>query len=156
MALKRPPSTITPDVSGSNPLLFPHLVQPVLERNCVACHAKEGQENRKVPSLAGEGTDKNGWTPAYAALAPLGYWLNGGNGAIRDAVHGGSLSIPGQTGARASKLYHHLQAGHHDLRLSREDLHRITLWLDCNSNFYGTYTDTELQAKGQVILPSVE
>jgi cytochrome c553 len=156
MALQRAPSPITPDSSGSNPLLFPQLVQPVLDHNCVECHAKERMENPKVPSLSGDLSSKNGWTQSYAALAPLGYWLNGGNGAIRDAVHGGPRSIPGQTGARASKLYQLLQAGHHDLELSREDLHRITLWLDCNSNFFGAYTDTGLQAQGQGIPPMIE
>jgi hypothetical protein len=32
-------------------------------------------------------------------------------------------------------------------------MRRITLWLDCNSNFYGAYTDLEQQARGEVVRP---
>ena len=46
--------------------------------------------------------------------------------------------------------------GHHDLRLSREDLHRITLWLDCNSDFFGAYEQTENQARGVVVRPRLK
>ena len=38
LALKRPPSEIKPEVEGSRPFSFPILVQPVLDKNCVACH----------------------------------------------------------------------------------------------------------------------
>ena len=38
--------------------------------------------------------------------------------------------------------------GHHDVRLTKEELHRITLWLDCNSDFFGAYEDTEAQSGG--------
>jgi hypothetical protein len=46
-----------------------------------------------------------------------------------------------------------LAAGHHDVKLSPADLRRITLWLDCNSNFYGAYTSPEVQARGGVVKP---
>ena len=152
LALRRPPSAIQPDVTGSLPVSFPQLVQPVLDRHCAACHAR----TKKAPAMTTDVVKKNGWTQAYAALAPLGYWLDGGNGVIRDPLHGGAHSIPGQTGARVSKLYQLLRAGHHDVKLSPEDLHRITLWLDCNSNFYGAYLATAQQAHGQAVPPEIE
>ena len=40
-SLRRAPSEIVPEAEGSKPLSFPRLVQPVLDRNCVACHEKE-------------------------------------------------------------------------------------------------------------------
>jgi hypothetical protein len=34
-------------------------------------------------------------------------------------------------------------------------MRRITLWLDCNSNFYGAYHDLDKQARGEAIMPAV-
>jgi hypothetical protein len=46
-----------------------------------------------------------------------------------------------------------LANGHHDVELTPEQLRRITLWLDCNSNFYGAYDQTTEQTLGQVVRP---
>ena len=158
LALRRPPSAIRPDVDGSWPLLYPRLVQPVLDRRCVPCHEK----NARAPDLSGAVTDsrnrrvRSGWSRSYAALAPMGHWFNGGNGAIRDAVHGGARSTPGRFGAYGSALFQMLDKGHNKLKLPDEDLHRITLWLDANTNFYGAYHETEKQARGEVVPPGIE
>jgi len=40
--------------------------------------------------------------------------------------------------------------------LSGEDYHRLTLWLDCNSEFYGSYENTIAQARGEVVHPSLD
>ena len=32
-----------------------------------------------------------------------------------------------------------LDKGHHDVKLSDEDFHRLALWLDCCSMFYGVF-----------------
>ena len=63
-----------------------------------------------------------------------------------------------QFGAKASKLYRMLTSGSHRKRvkLSRQDFHRITLWLDCNSDFFGTYEQMKEQAIGKVVLPTLE
>ena len=65
-------------------------------------------------------------------------------------------TIPGRFGARASKLYQILKGGHYDVNLSKEDFHRITLWLDCNSDFFGSYENTEAQARGDVVEVALE
>ena len=145
-ALKRLPSTITPEHPGSYPLSFPRLVQPVLDKHCQGCHQKE----TKAPSLSGKEFSRWGWSNAYHTLAPLAWAKNGGNGSGL-AANKTSYSIPGQIGAKASKLFKMLDKGHHDLKLPAEDLRRITLWLDCNSNFYGTYHETKKQAEGQLV-----
>lgn len=144
LALRRPPSDINPECSGSYPLTFPRLVQPVLEKRCVACHSAE----TNAPSLAGEA---NGRSAAFKTLSRFAWGKNGGNGAIlrNDRSH----SIPGQEGARVSKLYKLLAGGHHGVQLTAEEMHRITLWIDCNSNFYGAYHDEERQARGEVVRP---
>jgi len=34
-------------------------------------------------------------------------------------------------------------------------LHRITLWLDCNSEFLGAYENAPAQARGEVVHPEL-
>lgn len=169
LAMRRPPSVPQPEVSGSYPLTFPRLVQPVLDQHCVACH----NQNKKAPDLSpttiattwdGEAKCKkpvqpekklpNGLTNGFQNLRKFAWGKSGGNGAIIE-FKDTSYSIPGQVGAQASKLYPLLANGHHGVKLTPEELHRIVLWLDCNSNFYGAYSDPEAQARGEVVLPKL-
>ena len=153
LAVRREPSRIQPDTDGSNPFNYPRLVQPVLDRHCVACHS----QNRKTPKLAGTPAGSSGWSQSYASLAAkYGFYFNVGNGVIKDPIHGGATSTPGRFGARASKLFQLLDQGHHDVKLSAEDMHRITLWLDCNSDFFGAYENIEAQGRGEIVKASLE
>ncbi len=152
LAFRRPPSRIQPDVEGSKPFSFPRLVQPVLERNCVTCHEKEP----KAPDLRKGDWKKNPdyrYT-SYDNLREYAFFF----GSVRNEYDPWTTprTIPGQFGARASKLYEILRHGHHDVILSKEDLHRIILWLDCNSDFFGSYENTEAQAKGDIVQPILE
>jgi hypothetical protein len=65
-------------------------------------------------------------------------------------------TIPGRFGARASKLYAILSAGHRGVELPPEDIHRIALWLDSDSNFFGAYEDPGAQAAGAAVRPRLE
>jgi hypothetical protein len=149
MAIRRPPSRIAPEASGAFPLTFPRLVQPVLDSQCVRCHDGQQDALDLTDAIAGP----HGWSRAYQSLAPFAWSLSGGNGTIS---LNGSRSIPGHLGARASNLYRLLKKGHHDVQLTDQQLHRITLWLDCNSNFYGAYHDLRQQAEGKLVLPAVQ
>lgn len=147
-AFKRPPSELKPEASGSYPLSFPRLVQPVLDAKCVACHDKDP----KRPNLHAEVTAKFGWSKSFESLRKSAWGMSGGNGIMiknRELQY----SLPGKIGARASKLYPMLAKGHHDVQLTAAELRRITLWLDCNSNFYGAYDRTDDQGAGKVVRP---
>lgn len=148
-AWQRPPSPLVGDVEGSWPLTFPRLVQPVLERRCVGCHEREP----KAPSLAAV-PGRYGWSAAYHTLSAHAWAKHGGNGWL--AKNGTSYSIPGQVGARASALLRQLENGHHEVALEPEDWHRLTLWLDLNSNFYGVYHEPAAQARGERIEPLLQ
>ena len=148
LAMRREPSVLEPESAGSFPLTFPRLVQPVLEAKCVGCH----EENRKkgAPSLRGDRFGVNGWSEAFQTLRKRAWGMSGGNGV---ALKERQYSLPGKDGARVSKLYATLTSGHHGVKLSAEEMRRITLWMDCNSNFYGAYHDTEKQALGEIVKP---
>jgi hypothetical protein len=145
LAMQRPPSVIVPEPDGSHPFNFMRLVQPVLDRNCVTCHAKSD----KAPTLA---ATKEGqpWVASYRSLKPFAFFYDGG-GSFTE-----SKTYPGKFGALHSKLYHKLKDGHHDVKLSPEDWHRLTLWLDCNSDFYGTYENLPAQDRGRIVRPVLE
>ena len=147
MALRRGPSRIAPDVDGSSPLSFPRLVQPVLDRRCVACHEKE--KEKKALDLAGVPGAKYGWLKSYENLRNFAFFYDG------DGITT-SRSIPGKFGAAESKLFKLLTAGHYDVRLAPEEMRRLSLWLDCNSDFYGAYENTAAQARGEVVRPKIE
>lgn len=149
LAMQRPPSKLAPEAEGSYPLSFPRLVQPVLDRHCAACHA----EKENAPDLEGEVFGEWGWSRAYASLAGFAWAWNGGNGALE--TNRTSYSTPGEVGARASALLHLLEEGHHEVQLPEEELRRITLWLDCNSLFYGSYHEVERQARGEPVMPLI-
>jgi hypothetical protein len=148
LALRRAPSALEPEPAGSFPLTFARLVQPVLDARCASCH---GATPRKgAPSLRGDRFGKYGWSEAFHTLRGRAWSMSGGNGV---ALKQRQYSVPGQDGARASKLCALLTAGHHDVRLTPDELRRLTLWMDCNSNFYGAYHGLEEQARGELVRP---
>ncbi|MCX6907246.1 MAG: NPCBM/NEW2 domain-containing protein [Verrucomicrobia bacterium] len=139
LALRRAPSTPTPDVDGSHPFSYPRLVQPVLDRNCVKCH--EENKAKKAPALTAEPI-ANKFYASYNNLVKFGFTAYG------DAYR----TLNGKFGARASKLIEMLEKGHHDVKLSEEDFHRLTLWVDCCSMFYGVFEKEpgEAQLRGEI------
>lgn len=141
-ALKRAPSSITPEADGSRPFNYPRLVQTVLDRQCVSCHTKSRQEGKNAIDLAGART-------SYNNLRGFAFFWDG-------AAATSSRTTPGQFGARASRLLAVLDKGHYGLKLPAEDLRRITLWLDSNSDFYGSCENTAAQDQGQVVKLTLE
>ena len=158
LAFRREPSAIRPEAEGSNPLSFPRLVQPVLEKHCVACHTEKAD---KAPDLRpGDWRrDTFNWYVSYRNLRPFAFHY----GAPRDDRIANQYdrwqparTVPGKFGARASRLLPLLDKGHYDVRLSPDELRRLIVWLDANSDFFGAYEDPEAQARGDVVRPKVE
>ena len=137
-ALARPPSVIERGPDGSLPLSYPILVQPVLDRHCVACHNPEKPEGKVVLTAEPAGQ----FSRSYDALVPLVAYTAWGN--PQDNYE--PLTAPDRFGARASKLTKLLDAGHYDVKLSEDDWQRIVTWMDANALFYGTFNPDE-QAK---------
>jgi len=147
-AMRKPAADIKPEVAGTNPFSFPILVQPVLEKHCIKCHTEQKAKGKKCPDL-GKGKIGRGFFNSYKNLRKHAFFFD-------NAVYTTPRTIPGQFGARASKLYQMLAKGHNKLKLPPEDMHRITLWLDANSDFFGSYENLEAQAKGEVVKPTME
>ncbi len=148
LALRRAPSRPVADVDGTNPFSYPRLVQPVLDRHCVKCH----QENApKAPPLDRSlvKLKRTTFFASYVSLAPKwGFWD------YKDPYR----TTPGKFGARAAPLTALLDQGHHGVQLPPEDRHRINVWLDSCSMFYGVYEKEggEAQLRGEVVRPTLE
>ena len=128
-------------------LTFPRHVQPILGRRCVTCHRKQG----KGPALDDTARTRKGWFASYEALQPYAFW-HSYKGRDQDF----SQSIAGKTGARGSKLLAHLNARRRDAKLTDEEYHTLTLWLDCLSPFYGWDRDVARQLRGEAVVPRIQ
>jgi hypothetical protein len=127
-------------------------VQPVLDKHCVTCHDRKADDfaakkpgAKDVPRLRGNVFGRHGWSESYKALTAghakpgsLAWGMCGGNDIM---IYHNELqySVPGKIGARASRLYSLLKAGHGTKHMNAEELRRFTLWLDCNSVYFGSY-----------------
>jgi hypothetical protein len=172
LALNQPVRTPKVGPTGSNPVFYPTLVQPLVERQCVSCHAKARQEtssSNKVPPdfspipCGSDGKKLNElpknlypgavpiplWTVSYAQLVKYA----GRSFAGRPQRYEGRTT-PGSFGTLNSKLYPLLTDGkHHGLKISPEEMERLMIWMDLNCNFRGHYLFIEEQSRG--ILPAL-
>jgi hypothetical protein len=155
LALRRAPSPLAPDVDGTNPFSYPRLVQPVLDRNCVGCHEKSPDQAPRLDS-APVPYGRGHFFASYLTLMPkFGFFDYGGRDFADPKWY---RTTPGNFGARASKLYAMLEAGHHDVSLSEQDLHCLAVWLDSCSLFYGVYEREggEAQLRGEIPQPTLQ
>jgi len=150
LALRRPPSAISPGPEGTRPLSFPLLVQPVLDRHCVRCH--DGQAGPGKSPLALTGQVQDGFTRSYQNLKPFVRWNEWGGASLNQTV-----TRPGCSGADQSPLTQVLGDATHASQTALPDAgrRRLYLWLDANAPFYGTYTEPErlAQLQGKAVPP---
>jgi len=132
-AARREASKITPGPEGSWPLDYQVLVQPVLEKQCVACH-RPGGEDADFDLTAAR---------SYDSLVDYG------KPSLREHVlsrYNEGRSIAGAGAAATSPLLKLLDAGHYDARLSAEDRDRLTTWMDTYGQRLGSF-DKQQEAR---------
>lgn len=135
LAAIREPSRITPGPDGSWPLRFDRLVQPVLDRHCVACH-QPGAKDARAALLD--------LTPAKSYDSLLGF----ADGDLKRHAFERDRSLPGEGTAAGSRLWRLLSADkpHADVTLDSDDRRRLLTWLDTYAHRSGHYSpDQERQ-----------
>jgi len=135
LAMRRAPSSIEPGPDGSRPLSYPLLVQPVLDRQCVACHNPGKPEGKVV--LTGE--PAGAFSRSYNALIGLVSYTAWGN----PQNNFEPLTAPDRFGTRASRLTSLIERGHYGVQLSADEWERLTTWMDTNGLFYGTFNPAD-------------
>ena len=129
LALKRPPSKLVGWYGEPRSFGFTAEVQPIFTQHCLKCH-DFGKEGAKKLVLA---PDRDlTFNAAYIELWRKNYvrCVGAGPAEIQQAYAWGS---------HPSKLVQVLRAGHHDVKLSPEELDRIITWVDLNAPYYPTY-----------------
>ena len=168
-AMRRPPSTLCPEPSGSKPFNYPRLVQGVLNAKCVSCHSPANAkfDAKKMPNLTkGDiGANPYQFHTSFVELIAGGYvqyytkvykgkdWYKIGR--QRDDFFQ-SYSEPGKVGARGSKLYALLKAGHHGVQLTQDEWRRLILFMDSNGAYLAHDYEPQMQLEGQVVEPVLQ
>ena len=150
LAAGRPPSRLRPGPDGSRPFGYPRLVQPVLDRHCVACH--DGTEGKDKSPLVLTGEAAGPFSRSYNSLKPYLKWYEWGGASITP-----NITRPGRIGVDESRLTQVLADATHapKVNLPAEDRERLFVWIDGNAPFYGAYSEAEQEAqrKGEAIAP---
>jgi len=128
-ALKRPPSELDGWQGEPRSIGFTAEVQPIFNRHCLECH-DFGKEGANTLVLA---PDRDlTFNAAYIELWRKQYvqCVGAGPAEVQAAYAWGS---------HPSKLIQILRAGHHEVKLRRDELDRIITWVDLNAPYYATY-----------------
>ncbi len=154
LAWNQKPQQLQPFYGETRGFSFIKEIQPILDSKCISCH--DGSQ-AGVMSLLGtmksHGTlEKRTWSEAYLNLthAKIGQRKN-------DTFYSGQTDhpvvnwiskmskptelAPYSFGAATSKMMHMLEAGHHGVELSTEELHKMYAWLDLLVPFIGEYRE---------------
>lgn len=127
--MRKPPAKLEGWLGPAREFSFLDEVQPVFDRHCVSCHDFQNPRNGGL-ILAGD--RELVFNAAYTEL-----WSKG----MVRAVGAGPAEIQAARswGAAASRLVQLLDQGHHDVRLSDEEMARIVTWIDLNAPYYPYY-----------------
>jgi len=129
LAAAREPSRITPGADGSWPLNYARLVQPVLDRKCVACHKADGDNAEAALFVLTAGK-------SYDNL------LNYADGDLQKLAFEKDRSLVGECPAGKSKLLQLITAkeGHYDVTLDADEFRRLATWMDTYAHRTGSFS----------------
>ena len=132
LAVQREPSKIIPGPTGSWPLRFDRLVQPVLDKSCVSCHQ---------PDSANEIAARLDLRPAMSYENLLSF----ADKDLEKLAFEKDRSIIGQCTAAQSKLLEALAngKGHEDLKLQDDDFNRLVTWMDVYAQKLGSFSEQQ-------------
>jgi hypothetical protein len=141
-------------------------IQPILDRNCVACHNLPPSQVEKTPpgemptavfSLRGtevlDANSRRKWSEAYLALTGTRkeygiyqtsvYWADPAGPIVNwiSAQSEPPMLPPYYAGAAKSRLLTMLEQGHGDVRLTQEEADKLACWIDLLVPFCGDYQE---------------
>jgi hypothetical protein len=134
LASLREPSIIRPGPTGSWPLRFDKLVQPVLDKLCVSCH-KEGSDNEKARR--------------FVLTQPKSYenLLLFADNDLKNLVFERDSSVVEYCPSRQSKLLTMLtdEKSHEGVRLDADSFNRLVTWIDTYAQRQGAFSERQEQ-----------
>lgn len=164
----RPPSLIRRDEDVVRGFSFPHDVQPVLDRYCLACH--NGSDPSRLPDIPGiaypanitRDQDNGEGLVDLRGDAYIKDWKSGHGGNCGGGAKGGNFPLsyvaleryvrrngiegplrmlsPGEFHADTTELVQMLRNGrHYNVRLDAESWRKLITWIDLNAPCHGTW-----------------
>ncbi len=132
LAAQRPPSELQPPPWGAVPFSYERVVQPVWESHCVRCH--DAGDTRGLNLTAALDADK---VPTSFRTLIAGGWVHyfDMTWSLRH-----SKAAPRSFGTLRSKLWALIEAGHYDVKLTRDEMHAVKCWIDLNCPLWPDYT----------------
>jgi hypothetical protein len=116
---------------GAGAFSYERIVQPVWDRHCVRCH--DGSDG-VAPNLSGT-LDREKIPASYRSLI-TGGWVHYFDYSYKLRHH---KADPKTFGTLKSKLWTLLEAGHHDVQLSTEEMRAMKCWIDLNCPLWPDY-----------------
>jgi hypothetical protein len=167
LAMRRPPTELSPPPWGTESISYERFAQPVLDRYCVKCHQGKAKGSAE-PNLAlrpGVNVFKEpyltlvgqaGWGNPIAAGTP-GYGIAGAipveSMPVSESQRYATLR-PMQYLSYRSRLVELASSGkHYDVKAGGADLRRLIAWVDACCPFMG---EEELRAQGDPSFPGIE
>lgn len=137
LAMRQAPRRLEAPSWGAVPFAYEKVVQPVWDAHCVRCH--DAKHERKLDLTGTLGPDR---IPAsYRTLITQG-WVHYFDYTWGREHH---KAEPLTFGTVQSKLWQVLEAGHHDVTLTRDEMHRVKCWTDLNCPLWPDYIQRELR-----------
>jgi hypothetical protein len=167
-ALKEQPQALRPFYGPARGFSFAKEIQPILDRACVECH--DGRPDVPYDLRRNAVVDpgaKRRWSRAYLELthsapdepAASSRWRGNADHPMVNWTSAQStppVQPPLSVGANRSRLMELLDAGHEDVLLTTEEMHKLAAWIDLSVPFCRTDptdptdpTDRSAQAEGR-------
>ena len=127
-AMKRAPSTITPNKGVPDIFDFPRDIQPILDKHCIKCHNSKKQ-NAGVILTGGRGPI---FSTSYFTLTWKKQFADGRNIAVGNRN-------PRTIGTSASPIMKKLNGDHNKVKLSQQEQDMIRYWIEAGAPYPGTY-----------------
>ncbi|HYW80095.1 MAG TPA: hypothetical protein VE890_10990, partial [Thermoguttaceae bacterium] len=135
---------------------FPKEIQPILDRHCIKCHNQEGKAKKYVltdePVL--DERSKRYWSQAYLTLTqtPEGDIRGQSNDLVNWISNSSEPSMipPQYGGSTQSKLIAMHEKGHNEVKLTREELDKLSAWIDLVVPFCGDYVEANAWTEGEL------
>ncbi|MDP6054598.1 MAG: hypothetical protein QF879_19830, partial [Candidatus Latescibacteria bacterium] len=126
MAVKRPPSQVKPLVGIPEIYDYPRDIQPIINKNCVACHNPWPTNEPACKEV-----DLSNWSSSIAALTDHKWYS--------DARQGAGNLPPRTIGTSASPFMKNIDGGHHDVKLSAHEIDMVRYWIEASATISGSY-----------------
>lgn len=123
------------------PFDFKNFVQPIFDKNCVSCHKANHTSGFDLSGdLEYDSGAKKSWTKSYKSLMK-NICNTRSNKAINiTTIFSQPPQIPPYTyGSTKSGMIKDVLAGHHDVKLTANEIKILACWIDLEAPFAGTY-----------------